>query len=445
MDCRIMVFATIVTPRLHYICEELLQPTNCPILFTDSEEVFRTFEGVKINYSAEQIQEEEFHLPPATNLLFENDIKTQVVPVTGKGNEAILYPITGGSFPFDFFAASFFLISRYEEWIPHTPDKYGRFRHTESIAFKNGFLKVPLINIWEKQFQQALTRRYLNLNFPERKFEFIPTYDIDMAYSYLHKGWVRNAGGMVRSILKGDMPAIKERTAVLQGKSPDPFDAFEWLDALHKRLAVNPIYFFLLAQKKGIYDKNIPPTNTVMQNLIKRHAEKYTVGIHPSWQSGDNTTLLREEITLLESITGPVTDSRQHFLRLHIPGTYEHLLQNGIKQEFSMGYSGMNGFRASIASPFRWYHLGKEEATTLTIHPFCFMDATAYYYQKLTPEQAFEELKALYGIIRQVNGRMITIWHNTFLGTNQQTARWKKIYERWLNEVAGINAPRAVF
>ena len=57
-----------------------------------------------------------------------------------------------------------------------------------------------------------------------------------------------------------------------------------------------------------------------------------------------------------------------------------------------MGYGSINGFRASVASSFYWYDLEKEEATTLRIFPFCFMDANSYYEQRQTTAQAMTEL-----------------------------------------------------
>ena len=56
------------------------------------------------------------------------------------------------SYLFDFFAASFYLVSRYEEYLPHLKDSYNRYKAEESIAYKYGFLEKPIINIWAKNF-----------------------------------------------------------------------------------------------------------------------------------------------------------------------------------------------------------------------------------------------------------------------------------------------------
>ncbi len=172
--------------------------------------------------------------------------------------------------------------------------------------------------------------------------------------------------------MKGELDAVKERLDVITKKKDDPFDTYEWLYALHLKYHLRPYYFSLLAGSPGLYDKNIDPTNPEMKELIKYHAAGYNVGIHPSWQSGDNKALLTEEIKTLENIIERnVVNSRQHYIRLSLPDTYRELVALGIHNEFSTSYGSINGFRASAASPFYWYDLAAEQKTSLLIYPFC--------------------------------------------------------------------------
>ena len=137
----------------------------------------------------------------------------------------------------------------------------------------------------------------------------------------------------------------------------------------------------------------------------------------------------------METITDKkVTRSRQHYIRFTLPGTYRLLLQYGIEQDFSMGYGSINGFRASVASSFYWYDLEKEQRTELRLFPFCFMDANAFYEQNYTAAKAMHELMHYYHLIRKVNGLMVTIWHNSFLGSDPEFAGWKEAYEIFLKE-----------
>jgi hypothetical protein len=174
-----------------------------------------------------------------------------------------------------------------------------------------------------------------------------------------------------------------------------------------------------------------------MKKLIREHAERNEIGIHPSWRSNNSADILRYEILKLTHISGkPIISSRQHYIKFNLPGTYRRLLDNGIQKEFSMGYGSINGFRASVASSFYWYDLEKGQSTDLLIYPFCFMDANSFFEQKQTSDQALEEMLRYYNTIRSIEGLMITIWHNTFLGSAKMYNGWKETYEQFIEKIS---------
>jgi hypothetical protein len=88
---------------------------------------------------------------------------------------------------------------------------------------------------------------------------------------------------------------VNKQIAVLRNQEPDPFDAYDWLDAIHLKFHLDPIYFFLIAKKQLGVDKNISTSHKDFQQLIRRIAEQSETGIHPSWQSGDEVSLLLDE------------------------------------------------------------------------------------------------------------------------------------------------------
>jgi hypothetical protein len=63
------------------------------------------------------------------------------------------------------------------------------------------------------------------------------------------------------------------------------------------------------------------------------------------------------------------------------------------------------------------------------------MDANSYYEQKQNAEQAYEELIHYLDVCKTVNGTLITIWHNNFLGTAKEFRGWKDIYENFIAQV----------
>jgi hypothetical protein len=308
---------------------------------------------------------------------------------------------------------------------------YGRYAHDQSIAFRENFLHLPLVNIWVKEFADVIRQVFPDFTCEFPPFSFLPTYDIDIAYSYRHKGILRNLGGALRN-------PTWERYIVLAGIRKDPYDCYEWLNQLHSKYQLPAHYFFLVAEKNEVYDKNILPHKKVMWDLIRQHAKKYPVGLHPSWQSGDRPILLSSELQQLEAMAeASVTSSRQHYIRFNLPAGYRNLRALGIKQDYSMGYGSINGFRASVASSFCWFDLEKNESTDLIIHPFCFMDANSFYEQKNTPERALEELMHYTSICQRFNANLITIWHNYFLGTEKVFRPWRDVYEKFITNLAG--------
>ncbi|MFI5132934.1 MAG: polysaccharide deacetylase family protein [Chitinophagales bacterium] len=431
-----IIYSHIITPRLQYISDFIAKEISKePFQLTTSVETFKEYSGVKINYSNQRITENEFFLQPHS-LLFEENIQQQQINCFEINGYKAFFK-TENDFPFDIFAASFYLLSRYEEYLLHKKDKYGRYAYENSLAFKENFLQLPLINSWLKDFAESIKQKFPSFAIHHSTFTFLPTYDIDEAYSYKHKSFLRTTGGAVKQLIKGGWRSFNERIRVLNNKKSDPYDSYKWMDDLHEQKNLKPIYFFHVAVKKGKYDKNISPSRPAMQQLIKQHAEKYNIGIHPSWRSGDDEKLLSEEIQTLEKITRrKIITSRQHYLRFTLPHTFRRLIDAGITDDHSMGYASINGFRASVASSFYWYDLEKEEQTNLLLHPFCFMDANSFYEQKFSAEQTLLEMQHYRNLIQSVNGTMITIWHNNFFGTEKFFAGWKEMYERFIKEIS---------
>ena len=427
-----LLYCKTISPRLSYIIEFIGKEINADgIHLTSDLNQFREYNEGRINYSEAPVTGNECWILPHT-LLFESNIAPQAADCYLQDNQKAFFK-TGGDMGFDLLAASFYLVCRYEEYLPHQKDAYGRFDPESSLAGKEGFLEKPLVNLWLESLKKKLKEKFPSWQSRQSQFTFTPSYDIDMAWSWRNKGWMRTTGGFFRSLFKGNWKEFNDRMKAQH----DPYDAYGWMNQLHERYKLKPYYFFLVAEKTGRYDKNISPANKDMQDLIRDHAIRYPLGVHPSWQSGDDVNKLKREIDLLCSITGhSIRASRQHYIRFNLPDTFQQLLNNGIQFDFSMGYGSRNGFRASTCTPFYWYDLKNEQKTSLFLFPFCFMDANSFYEQKMSVAQALEELKGYFQSVRSVNGVFIMIWHNSFLGTDPQFAGWREMYEQFIVEAS---------
>jgi hypothetical protein len=427
----LLIYSPISSTRLDYICATLF---NKAVSITSDKTLYLTCTYAKINYSEELLSDDDVRIIPA-GLLFQNNIQDQQIQCFEWNGLTRFYETESGDLPFDLFSAAFYLIARYEEWLPFLPDQYERYGHTNSLAYKNNFLHLPLVQLWLVELEKILQSDYPKYRLTKSNFSFVPTYDVDIAFSYLHQPFLKNLFGFYRDLLTAKFESFLERGNVYSGYQKDPYDQFNFLEEINDRYKLPAIYFFLLAYKRKGVDKNIHPSKKALQELIKKTALKYQTGIHPSWQSGEDATILEKEINTLAKLTKQaVTISRQHYLKMTIQDTYPKLISAGIKKDYTMGYGTSNGFRASYANPFYWYDLKNERVTDLEIHPFCYMDANSIFELRAPVYEAKNELQELWDQTKKVQGEMVCIFHNHFLTDQPEWAEWKKMYVDFLRE-----------
>jgi len=373
---------------------------------------------------------------PDNGLLWQTEIREHKVE-TGYWNEIpTLYPHTDSGFdiPFDIFSAIFFLLSRYEEYCPFEADKHGRYPATESLLFKIGALERPLVDEWVFAFYDLLKHR-TDVEMSLSEFQYRPTYDIDIAFSYKFKGFARTAGAFAKDLLQRNFSNFTERAAVVFSSKQDPYDSFDWLRQLHKQYGLRPHYFVLSTLSTTAFDKNIHPEKASMQQLIRSFEGEGSVGLHPSYYSFRKEVFTEEKKILERIVQAEVTQSRQHYIRLQMPQTYRFLTEQRISDDWSMGYGSHLGFRAGTGRAFYWYDFEKEKQSLLKLHPFCFMDSTAHFEGRLTSEEAFSKLNAMTEVLKETKSELVTVFHNFSLGSDAQWKGWKDAYENFISSL----------
>lgn len=405
--------------------------TTIPFNTTTDATTFTQFTGAKINYGEQVINLDEIRIMP-NGLLEESNFKPLVPAIVWHESTPILFQRIvnkdKSSYYFDLFAAIFFMLSRYEEYGSLAKDEFGRFPAKESLAYKNNFLHLPIVDIWLKEFLELVTSKYPFIIFPTKKTQVNFTYDIDVAFAYKGRSLSRNFAAISNDIVKGRLKRQLERLKVLLGLIKDPFDNYDYI----AKTGINPIFFFLLHNKLSAQDRNISPKNKLLRSLIQRIQQQFPIGIHPSFYSSTKTYLLRSEKDILKQISGQkITKSRQHYLRFTWPYTYQQLVGNGILEEYSMGYTQLPGFRAGTCSPFYFFDLHKNEATTMKIFPMCIMESTFRDHMKVPIQKALDYFIEYFKAVKNVQGHFICIWHNDTLTPNNNLNDPKNF--RWLH------------
>ncbi len=441
----IVFFSYSITQRLIYVAELVFQDLlGLTIVFTQNEKAYRDSKLPKIIYhktplpkesmisNSGEISPKQLFFIQNQTILFENEIFRKHIDIDFSD---FLY---SSPFDFDVLVAIFLLVTRYEEYVvdPTLLDNHNRFAAKHGIAQKLGFLQRPIVNQWVMEINKRLYELFPDLKTTLPQYRYQPTFDIDMPWKYKNKGFFRALGGFVKDILNLNVVALKNRVNILRGVKDDPDFTFDYIFDVHQKHSPQPIFFLLLGDHAA-FDKNPNVRNSAFQELIRFISSNYTVGLHPSYRSNFDLGILQKEKERFERLTDqPLLLSRQHFLKLRFPETYHNLLALGVKQDYSMGYADDIGFRASIATPFRWFDLTKNQVTDLWILPFQVMDVTLRDYLKLSPDEAIESVKILIKETQMVGGTFMTLWHNSSFSNTEGWERWRDVYEKIaLNDV----------
>ena len=398
-----LIYAPQITPRILYtfrvIFERIL---NCSVNFTTNIDDFLVSAEPKMAYSAHKIETPIWM--EATPLLFEDIIvKQNIIPKKWE-NTTLFFPTKNGNFPVDFVAVIFFLISRYEEYYEdNILDKHGRFQCQYSVAYQLGWHRKLMVHRLALALAQIIKTNYPQFVWFISHFGELSTHDVDMAFQYKGKTWWRGCAAIANALLKLRFQHAQNLLKVMFGKEiADPFDNFE-----PENNVLKPIYF-IPTSPFGKYDKNISTKGKVFKELINRLKEFAEIGIHPSYHSSRKISLIAKEKKRLEDISQlTATKSRQHYLRFRFPDTFQALIKAGITDDYSLGWATDAGFRASIAVPYPFFDVRKNEETALMLHPLAFMDGI---FNKNEEETILNELRKE---VKNRGGELILLSHNS--------------------------------
>lgn len=437
MDSRntLLIFVPKITNRLGYTLNVLFRDIlQVPFEITTDASTFSVRKCAKWSYGATRIGSAPWI--KACDLLFETSLHDVEIRMA-QHNGPVPFAVYGSDldFPFDLLAASFYMVSRYEEYMPYQADAHGRFVAQESLAYKMNRLRQPIVEQWAWDLMKKIAEAFPDYNIPHKQFEMEATVDIDAAYCYKNKGVLRTLSGWLRDgIQRHKLDEVRLRAQVLMGKAVDPYDTFDYIidQSLHHP-HVRFLFFPLMADY-DMYNKNISYHNTEFCQLLQHIGDYATMGIHTSYGSADNAKLIPVEAKRLTDVVHhDIERNRTHFLRLHLPGSYRALLHYNILHDYTMGFASEVGFRAGMSRPYAFFDLATDSETPLQIHPFCFMDTTLRHYMHLSSEGATNVIDELMTEVAAVGGVCCGIFHNENLCENFGWEGWRDVFETTLH------------
>ena len=366
----ILIYVSKLTPRINYtfrqLCKRIL---GLNINFTTKIETFIAYKGAKFSYANQRLGNEIFI--QANGLLNEQGINDLEITVSEWEGEVYFFKTSSQSdIPFDIFAASFFLLTRYEEYLPHVKNELGDFPASESIACQNDFLHKPIINIWMKRFSELLNGKFQDLKFHFQQPKVKMLIGVEKAFKYKKLGISRSITGFVSDFFQLRLRDLYERIKTWINNNNDPYDVYDDLITFKNENRIGMMFLFLLGDY-SMYTKNINHRKRIYKRLIKSMGDYCEIGLLPSHEAIEAFNILQKEIKRFEQIANHELESiviKDH--DLNFPDFYINLDKTTLKRDYSMGYYDQIGFRAGICSSFLFYDLNLEQASPIEIHPY---------------------------------------------------------------------------
>ncbi len=427
----IKIFTNKIVPRLEYVAT-IIMGDILGLKWEVVDDKRKLGKYPVINYSSDNIPG-SFRIDPDP-LLFEKGVSQREIITDTWLNLPIFFLTPDSSdIPFDIFAASFYMVSRYEEYSDFKADIHGRFPASLSFACKNGFTDIPVVDMWAREFVKVLLKKFPTLTFRRNEYRALLTVDVDVPFAYLGRNLFRSIGGVIRDFAHKN-ENIADRYHVIANDKEDPYETFDYIIEKAEETHTESRFFFSMGDHSD-YDKNPSWRNTRYRELIKGIISRYPPGLHPSYYAAKDESLLEKEQAHLSKITVKnIISSRFHYLRLFMPSSYRRLLNSGITEDFSMGWHDEPGFRAGIARPYYFYDLLEDTQTILKIVPFQVMDVTLYQYKKYDPVKSEEVIGKLIHNTKKVGGLFVSIWHNTSLLESLEWREWRNVFEAMLHD-----------
>ena len=428
----LLVYTPKITPRIRYIFKHIFFiMLELDMRVTNSVEDFVVHNGPKLSYSNKPLGNELFFYSSA--LLLDQGIQDISIDILNIKNNPIFFHVPDKSaMPFDIFAASFYLISRYEEYLPHLKDSKGRFHYKESLAYKNNFLEKPIVDIWVYELKQIMNNKFDDIiKTPTLKKKILPILEVSDPYMFRHKSFLLSFFQALNSIWNLNFNNLLNQIYVLLRITKDPYLEYDFLIDKFKNIKYDLLSFFRYTQNS--FDSGaISIFNSSHNQLIKNVSDKIPLGLLVSFFAQKNIKILKNEMNSLTKLTHRSSHKvRLNFGILSLSETYPMLVQNEVLEDYSMGYVNSLGYRASTSIPFYYYDLMNEVQSPLKIYPVA---VTELALRKLSSQKAFDVIRKYYSKLPLENSIFGFAFTPRILSKSHENLSWRSSFLEYISE-----------
>lgn len=319
----------------------------------------------------------------------------------------------------DLIAGSFFMLTRWEEYVNQRRDSLGRFSAKDSMAYQHKFLEIPIVNEYIEFVWKSLVTLGYTHSRKQRTYQMILTHDVDNPYKW--DSPIQGAAQIIGDVLKRHSltSALRNIQSFINTKyrgHRDPYDTFDLCMRISESQHCKSEFYFMGGGTTR-YDNYYNITSPNIKKLIHSIQERgHIIGFHPSFSTPQNITQFQIEKKAVESAAGhPVTIGRQHFLRFEPPHTWQIWEDSGMKVDSSLSYYDHAGFRCGICYEYPVFNFLTQQPLSLKERPLTAMECSFITYNAQNPSEMKASLHSLISTVKKYQGIFVMLWHNSAL------------------------------
>ena len=336
----------------------------------------------------------------------------------------------------DIFASSFFMLTRWEEYVTKSRDNHNRFPALQSLAYRYDFLNRPIVNEYVEMLWNMLKHLGMQHQRKVREYQLFLTHDVDhpLKYTHLTSGLKEIIGDLLK---RKSIPLAKQnlikKLKVLFALENDPFDTFDFLMTTSETLGVKS-YFFFMGQGTTKFDNMYNSDDPFIKKLIEKIKKRgHHIGIHPTYNAYNNQMQFRKEKHELEkNLETEILFGREHFLRFEVPATWQLWEDAGMLWDSTLGFADKEGFRCGVCYTYSVFNILTQKKLQLKERPLIVMEGNFTTYQhNIGAKEMTHKIKYLMDKVRKHNGEFVFLWHNSSFNTSQWE-EYQSIYKKVL-------------
>lgn len=336
----------------------------------------------------------------------------------------------------DVIAASYFMLTRWEESIPGSKrDELGRFPESEHLSVRFNFAQRPIVNEYLVGIKAAL--QDLDCRIPDlvRSYSVFPEHDIDTAERFPDGfKWMKSLLG---DLFQGRGPQAVQNTwnsgiSRFLKKGLDPFEKYDFLMDVSESAGLKSCFYFIGGQ--GIDSDLYPLQSKRLYGSMQRIRERgHSFAFHPGLETYKNPELYEIELKRIHQLLPEATTVRQHYLQFKLPYTLRLAADKALKLDTSLGFKDRIGFRNGICYSYPFFDILLRKPMNIEVSSFCLMDM-ALWRMGLNGDEALKVFKDLADTIHSYQGDFRFIWHNSSF----EVAEWVDLSASYRDYVHAI-------